>query len=125
MAKLVRQINELYLRELKIRKDFSKLEHDLQQSYRERVSESGSFQEYLTQLRELNTERTTQISEVYSNISSFNETLAFLKRESDARDMYDKLVWGNIAQSLSNLQNSLCFNNLVMVDETAELETLL
>lgn len=121
LMSLTKQFNEIYLRELKIRRDFAKNENDLKQSYQSRVSEDGVLQTYFTEHNNLIADRKNQINEVYSNLTHLQTTLENLKRESACRDSYDALVWGNVkstlAQSLSDLQNGFDLTTLVLVDD--------
>lgn len=121
LASLVRQFNEIYLRELKIRKNFAKSENNLRLCYQSRVSEDSALQLYFTEYDTLIADRDAQINEIYSNLTHLHQALKNLKIESECRDAYDKLVWGNVnsslAQSLENLQNGFDFNTLVLVDD--------
>lgn len=128
LMKITTQINGLYLKELKIRRDFSKNEHDLRQSYQSRIVDDCVLQSYFTEHDKLNADRKTLIDEVYASLTPLQTTLENLKRESACRDAYDKLVWGNVgsllSKSLEDLQNGFDLDTLVLVEDIPAIKSV-
>jgi hypothetical protein len=98
---LTRKLNELYLRELKIRRESAKQIHDLNTQFSSRLSEEGAFSTYMNSVNELNTERKQQVDEVYSEIVELQKSASELLVESNARNIYDSVSWAGLGETLS------------------------
>jgi hypothetical protein len=104
LSELTRKLNELYLKELNIRRESTKQICDLNTQFESRLSEEGAFKIYMDNITELNTERKRQIKEVYVEMAEMQKSAAILSSESHARNIYESVSWSSAVESLSALK---------------------
>ena len=118
LMSLTRQFNEIFLKELAVRREFATKEKELISHYETHVS--ASLSSFFADRAILLNNMCAEISMQRENLIQLQTSLNNLKRESKCRDEYDKLVWGNVShvltQTLENLQNSLDSDNMILVE---------
>lgn len=122
LGDLTTKFIEIYIREIKIRRDFSQREHKLLQSWQTRTSEENAFTSFFSERETLAKEMESEINIAHETLSSLNTTLAILNKESRSRDIYDKLKMGyansSLSRSLENLKFNFNLSPLVLVEDS-------